>query len=173
MFKDYYSFKNKDKRERWVYNRDSSVWKKEKSPRYSERFLNTYLLWWVVLVGLVFTFVLVFYNLSFTNELRLKINGSPLLVFIWIFYILVMFIFGIFIRRFFRGLLFCTILSIIAFFTTDILLLNYETPLYFYMGSGFAVSFLFMLCVVFIRHLAQREPKDKQKSVPQKPKDLL
>ena len=172
MFKDYYNYKKKNKRIRWVYDRETSEWKREPSPQYSERYLNHYLFLWILLIGFLFTLILLFFNLPFTNQLRFKILSSPLLVFIWLLYVILMNVSGVFIKRFFRAVIMCSIISTIVFFASDMLLLNYDTPLYIYIGAGLAVSLLFILCVHFIRNLIQREPKN-HKEIREKKQDKL
>lgn len=173
MFKDYYSFKKKDKRIRWVYNRETSEWKRESSPQYSERYLNRYLFWWLSLIGLAFFLVLLLFNLPFTTQIRLRIFGSPLLILVWTIYILCMAFAGIFIRRFIRAVLTCTGLSAVVFFASDILLLNFETPIYSYIASGFMVSLIYILCAHTIRFLLQREKQNDMQNKNDKEKKLL
>ncbi len=164
MFKDYYNFKKRDKRIRWVYDREASVWKREATPRYSDRFLNIYLIWWLALAGLLFYLALIYTNIPFTHRLKMVIFDSPLLFLDWFFYVLCMLIFGFFLKRFWPVLLVCTVLSTIVFFASDMLLLNYDTPLYIYIGLGFAVSFVYALAAQFIRFLIRREPKENKKT---------
>ncbi len=150
MFKDYYNFKKKDKRIRWIYDRDSSEWKRETTPKYSEKYLNLYLFWWLLLVCSIFFLVLIFVNLPFTEHLNLKVFDSPLLFLDWFLYVLGMIIIAAFIKRFFRAFLFCFFLSTIAFFASDMLLLNYDTPLYFLCWSGLGGEFnLCLVCPVY------------------------
>ncbi len=160
MFKDYYNFKKNDKRVRWVYDRETSVWKRESTPQYADRYLRRYLLLWMVLIGLVFILFLFFANIPFTKRLRLQLFDQPLLFLDWFIYVLMMILTGIFMKKFFRALIEATVLSALAFFTSDMLLLNYDTPLYVYIGTGFLVSLLFLLVSLFVRFLLRRKPED-------------
>jgi len=161
MFRDHYTFKNNNKRVRWVYDRETSIWRRESTPQYADRYLERYLLWWMVLIGLVFVIFLIFANIPFTKSIRLELFDHPLLFLDWFIYVFMMILTGLLMKKFFRALIECTLLSALAFFTSDMLLLNYDTPLYIYFGIGFAVSLPFMLAALFVRFLLNRDTNNR------------
>jgi len=158
MYKDYYSFKKKQKRERWVYDRATSEWKRESSARYAERYLNVYLFWWILMVALAFTLVLVFLNVPFTHNLSLKLFDSPALMLNWFLLMAGLFVIGFFTKRFIRCFLLSTIIFIVAFMVSDVIMLNYDTPLYVYFGAGAGLGILFTSMVWLIHFVLKRKP---------------
>lgn len=163
MFKDYYSFKKKDKRIRWVYDRELSEWKREDAPRYAERYLNIYLLWWMLAAALVVLLFFLFVHIKFTNRLAFRFFDSPLIFLVWIIYSLTILFIGFFSKKFIWTLVLSTIISSTAFFTSDMLQMNYDTPLYRYIAISFALSTIYAIIIQLVRALINRKPKKDEK----------
>ena len=163
MYKDYFNYKVKDKRIRWVYNREGSHWKRESPNTYASHTLLTFIQTIVALTALVIGLVWLFVNLPFTHNLGNQVFDDYLLFLIWFSFFGGFALIGIFAKRFGRAWFYTALLSLMVFFSSDIRRLELDTPFYYYLGYALVFGLLFALATRVMRFLLTRKMPSRVK----------
>jgi len=169
VFRYYYIFKKKDKRTRWIYDKEKDVWKKSRSSKYSNNFLSIFAIsvFSVVFFGAALIMALI--HLPFAGAVFAIVKGEPLLLLVWILYFITMIVFGYFMKSWWKFYIFGFIISTIVLFSSDILMSEFDTVFYFYPLYGFIISSLYLIFLRFLRLMLNRkrvenkQPKEKVK----------
>jgi hypothetical protein len=169
LYRYYFKFRNKDKKVRWIYDRETDIWKKSRSSSYSDNFLNAFIVALLAFALFGSSLVIIFINLPFAGAVFALFEGEPLLLLVWVLYFIIMIAINKFTKSWWRFFIIGILASTLILFFSDILMNEYDTVFYYYLIYGFAICVLYLCFVRVLSYILRRRippkkpPKDKVK----------
>jgi len=157
LFKYIFSFKNKDKRTRWLYNDETDVWKKAGTASYSDKFFMFYTGAVSVFVFCLSLIVIVVRFMPFQGLLTAVRHKDVTFIISWIIYFLFMIIVAVFVSRFKRSVFLYFIMTLSIFIASDLLISEYDTAVYVYLIYSILITLLYATIVLVIRQILSRK----------------
>jgi hypothetical protein len=166
MYKYHFIFKKANKSTRWLYNDKTNRWKKARTIRYSERFLDSFTKTVFSLMFVVFCLYMMFANLPFTGIFKAFSKGETMPFLIWVFYFMSILSINRAVKSNVLFFMIGSFISALMLVFSDMLMEKYNTVILNYIIYGVALCLLYILLIRLIKRLINR--KTNPEKIPKK-----